>query len=63
MVGCPGCVDQPANAKKAQAMGIALQAFSDRYRPPMLSWLYFRWFLQVKRRSARGSCKFPSDGR
>eukprot|EP00435_Cladocopium_sp_Y103_P020692 s2585_g5.t1 len=25
MVGCPGCVDQPANAQKAQAMGLALQ--------------------------------------
>ena len=25
MVGCPGCVDQPANAQKAQAMGVALQ--------------------------------------
>ena len=36
MVGCPGCVDQPANAKKAQAMGIALQADC---RPMLLSWL------------------------
>lgn len=25
MVGCPGCADQPANAQKAQAMGVALQ--------------------------------------
>ena len=25
MVGCPGFVDQPANAKKAEAMGVALQ--------------------------------------
>jgi len=25
MVGCPGFADQPANAQKAQAMGVALQ--------------------------------------
>ena len=25
MVGCPGVADQPANAQKAQAMGVALQ--------------------------------------